>query len=499
MAPNGLPFKPLLALDSDFNLGLLTNKELYLFSESRLWVQRSGSAGRSGLGVRELDADLGIAWGYLDGLEFRAAAYAFSNLDRGLNQDKPFGFKDGFQVENRYYFGSADIYDLGRLSFVGLGYMPTKALVGGNGRSFRPGLFAHAYLTQDLPIPWFPSYAYADLRLNAEGPATPRLLESDLGVAVRPFSELPNLELRVGYDRTDDVRAHAARDLVYGSVRWAFGVTGPAAPRTVSPLSDGLTEASDRTLHDVSSPTVWGVFGMPFYVAGDRMAPNGGAFEPLFAVTSDLNLGLLENKELYLFWNSSFWMQRAAKGITNSNQGMWDFSKREFDNDLGLVWGYAPRLELRASAYALDNLNRGTSLGKASGAAYGVKLENRYYFDSADIYDLGRLSFVSIGAIPTNNLVGSNGRSFHPGLFAHAYLTQDLPLPWLGSSYAYAGLKLTDERVATPRLLEGEVGFAIRPFPRQQNIEFRIGYDRTYDIRARTGVDLLYGAIRVKY
>jgi hypothetical protein len=493
MAPNGMLFKPLLALDSDFNLGLLINKELYLFSESRLWVQRptSGPSGRSGLGVRDLDADLGIAWGYLDGLEFRAAAYAFSNLDRGLNHDKPFGFKDGFQVENRYYFGSADIYDLGRLSFVGLGYMPTKDLVGGNGQGFSTGSFAHVYFTRDLRISWFPSYAYADLRLNVEGPAIPRLLESDFGVAIRPFSERPNLELRVGYDRTDDVRAHVTRDLVYGSVRLAFG--------RMSPLSDGLTQSSDQSSGSPTSPIVWGVFGMPFYVTGDRVAPNGVGFDPLFAVTSDLNLGLQENKELYLFWNSSFWMQRAAKGITNSNQGALDFSKRELDNDLGLAWGYAPALELRASAYTLDNLNRGTSLGKASGAAHGVKLENRYYFDNADIYDLGRLSFLSIGAIPTNNLVGSNGQSFHPGLFAHAYVTQDLPLSWLPSSYAYAGLKMTDERVATPRLLEGEAGLAIRPFPGQQNIEFRIGYDRTYDIRAGAGADLLYGAIRIKY
>ena len=497
MAPNGVPYKPLLALDSDFNLGLLSNKELYLFSESRLWTQRP--AGRSGFGLRDLDAHLGVAWGYLDGLEFRASAYAFSNLDRGLDPNKPFGFKDGFEVENRYYFGSADIYDVGRLSFIGLGYRPTKDLVGGNGQGFSAGAFAHAYLTQDLPVPWFPTYAYGDLRLDAERPATPRLLETDLGVAVRPFSGMPNLELRVGYDRTDDVRVNVARNLVYGAVRLAFGGAGSGAPPATSPSSGDLTGTSDRSPGLTASPAVWGVFGLPFYVTGDRVAPNGAGFDPLFTVTSDLNLGLLENKELYLFWKSSFWTQRATQGITNSNQGMWDFSKRELDNDLGLAWGYAPALELRASAYALDNLNRGTSLDKSSGAAYGVKLENRYYFDSPDAYDVGRLSFVSIGEIPTHNLIGSTGQSFHPGLFARAYVTRDLPLSWLPPSYAYAGLKLTDQNLVTPRLLEGEAGLAIRPFPRKQDIEFRVGYDRSYDIRAGAGVDLLYGAIRINY
>ena len=39
VAPNGLSGDPLLSLDASFNYALLRNKELYLFAESRIWVQ----------------------------------------------------------------------------------------------------------------------------------------------------------------------------------------------------------------------------------------------------------------------------------------------------------------------------------------------------------------------------------------------------------------------------------------------------------------------------
>jgi hypothetical protein len=69
--PNGLAFDPLLALTSDFNLGLLPNKKLYLYLQSVFWVQH-GAAGAPVTSQREFDADLGVAWKYLDSLEFRA-------------------------------------------------------------------------------------------------------------------------------------------------------------------------------------------------------------------------------------------------------------------------------------------------------------------------------------------------------------------------------------------------------------------------------------------
>ena len=68
-------------------------------------------------------------------------------------------------------------------------------------------------------------------------------------------------------------------------------------------------------------------------------------------------------------------MQEPGLGITNSSQGNFDFSKREFDFNAGLAWNYFDRLELRASAYSAGNLNRGLSLTSPSGFKDGVLLE----------------------------------------------------------------------------------------------------------------------------
>src|ERR1700731_1073778 len=76
--------------------------------------------------------------------------------------------KEGIKLENRYHFTAADPYDVGRLSFVSLGYIPTENLVGGNGAGFRPGLSARTYLADDLPISWFWSYLYAGQQITGQ-------------------------------------------------------------------------------------------------------------------------------------------------------------------------------------------------------------------------------------------------------------------------------------------------------------------------------------------
>jgi hypothetical protein len=120
----------------------------------------------------------------------------------------------------------ADPYDVGRLSFVSLGYIPTENLVGGNGASFRPGLFARTYLAGDLPISWLWSYLYAGQQITGQNGASPRLIDTDVGWAIRPLAGFRNLELRIGYDLTADVQKHTARNVVYGAVRLAFDPAG---------------------------------------------------------------------------------------------------------------------------------------------------------------------------------------------------------------------------------------------------------------------------------
>jgi len=224
-----------------------------------------------------------------------------------------------------------------------------------------------------------------------------------------------------------------------------------------------------------SSPPVWGVVGLMGYPTGEHEAPNGLAFDPLVGLTSDFNIGLLPRKQLYLFWQANFWVQSGAAGAPVASQ-------REFDAGLGLAWNYFNSLELRASAYALNNLNRGFSLARPDGYKEGWKIENRYYFGSGDIYDVGTLPFVGIGYYPSGSLVGNNGQVFQPGLFAGGYLTQDLATPF--RSYFYGGLRLTAESVANPRLLDTDIGFAMRPFSDHQGLELQLGYNRTDDVQA---------------
>jgi hypothetical protein len=74
------------------------------------------------------------------------------------------------------------------------------------------------------------------------------------------------------------------------------------------------------------------------YPSGEHEAPNGLAFDPLVGLTSDLNVGLLPRKQLYLFWQSDFWVQSGAVGAPVTSQ-------REFDADLGVAWNYFDALE----------------------------------------------------------------------------------------------------------------------------------------------------------
>lgn len=241
---------------------------------------------------------------------------------------------------------------------------------------------------------------------------------------------------------------------------------------------------------------IWGFLDMPVYATGSREAPNGVYFDPLFALNSNINIGLLPEKKLYLFADTSVWMQRPGLGVTNPSQGNLDFSKREFDFVGGIAWNYFDAFELRVSAYGLNNLNRGLSLASPAGFKDGVLIENRYYFGSADKYDVGRLSFLSIGYYPTKSLVGGNGEDFRPSLFARAYVTYDLPFL---TSYLYGDLRFTAERVLAPRLLDVDIGWAVRPFDQFRNVEFRIGNSVTTDLQDNVTRDLVYGAIRLGY
>ena len=179
-----------------------------------------------------------------------------------------------------------------------------------------------------------------------------------------------------------------------------------------TPDETGQSEADplDSTRGHAGRPEVWGLIGLRGFYAGSRMAPNGVPFDPLFDFDGELNIGLLPHKKLYLFGDTDFWGQKAGTNITNSHQGGFDFSKREWDFTVGIAYNVYGPIEFRALGYAYNNLNRGTSTAYPSGYNDGVGLEARWYLPTkADPYDIGKVSFLSIGYLPSNRLTGATG------------------------------------------------------------------------------------------
>lgn len=75
-------------------------------------------------------------------------------------------------------------------------------------------------------------------------------------------------------------------------------------------------------------------------------------------------------------------------------------------------------------------------------------------------------------------------------------MTYDLPFL---NSYLYGDFKFTAQRTITPRLLEADAGWAIRPFEQMRNVEFRAGSSLTVDLQDHVTRDLLYGSVRLGY
>ena len=287
---------------------------------------------------------------------------------------------------------------------------------------------------------------------------------------------------------------------------------GPiAAP---SPAEDAAqtaaaAQAPDVTITDGPFPLepphvvpVWGVAGFRGYGLGDHIAPNGLEFKALFSLELDFNFWIWRSQGVYAFAETQFWAQRAAPGVTNSSQGAFDFSKREFDLTGGAAWNYYGRFEARVFAYSYNNLNRGDSSSHPTGYNDGVGLENRYYLNGVydalgtEAYDVDRATFVSLGYYPTKDMVDSRGDVFQPGPFAQAHLTRDL----LGQRcYLYGNFEFIADQSCTPELFKVDAGVASRPFDAFPRLEFRIGSDDDIDLHNKDAEYGVYGGVRFTY
>ena len=291
-----------------------------------------------------------------------------------------------------------------------------------------------------------------------------------------------------------------------------FGVLAPAgraeepfpAPAADGAATPAVTDAAIAPEPSSAPPLtpVWGAAGMRGYGLGDHIAPNGLEFKALFSLDFDFNFWVWRSQRVYAFADSQFWAQRATPGVTNSTQGVFDFSKREFDLSGGFAWNYYGALEARAFAYSYNNLNRGDSTWQPSGYNDGVGLENRYYLNSvyADLgttaYDVDRATFISLGFYPSKDMVDSRGDTFKPGLFARAYLTWELLGP---RCYLYGDGQFIATQSFTPKVLKLDVGAAARPFDAFPRLEFRIGTDAMFDLQNNDTEPGVYGAVRFTF
>jgi hypothetical protein len=242
-----------------------------------------------------------------------------------------------------------------------------------------------------------------------------------------------------------------------------------ALPLTRLPFDDPPAERAFRM--------IWGIAEIDGYL-GQRMAPNGVIFHPDYGVNLDFNIWLCPTLGVYIFDESLFWM-----GTTHA----LNFTKREYDMNVGLAWNYYGRLEARIYGYSDNNLNRGSSLESPGGYNDGFGMENRFYLNpiydvlGTSDFDQAKATFVSIGYLPTKTLTGADGQQFHPALFARAYLTWELAKE---CSYLYADVTfMTEEKPFNGKLLDSDVGAALRPFQRVPRLEFRLGCQDVYDMQ----------------
>jgi hypothetical protein len=232
VAPNGEIYHPNFSMDLDFNFWLWRSHGLYGFAEASLWGEKgeygttNARDGFVGTSKREFDLMGGAAWNYAGPWEVRAFGYTYNNLNRGTNLVAPFGFTDGFGLENRYYLSPEYAklgqkgFDVARATFLSVGYFPSKDLVGNDGVPFEPGLLLRAYLTYDL---WdWPCYVFGDATFISERSFEPKLLHLNVGVAARPLSWFQQFECRLGVDNSADFQTHNVLNLWYASFRYIF-------------------------------------------------------------------------------------------------------------------------------------------------------------------------------------------------------------------------------------------------------------------------------------
>lgn len=163
----------------------------------------------------------------------------------------------------------------------------------------------------------------------------------------------------------------------------------------------------------VGDDGLWGNVGFGFYPTdSEKVAPNGTVYDPMFRIVFDLNFG---DDESYIFANSAYYAEKPNPGVTtNKTQGEFDFTKRQYDFNVGYAFEVARSTEARFWLYSMSNINRGKDLVDPTGFKDGFIGAVRYYLDEFSPAQ----GYGSVGYYFTKDLADTDGNPYSPGLYA---------------------------------------------------------------------------------
>lgn len=220
----------------------------------------------------------------------------------------------------------------------------------------------------------------------------------------------------------------------------------------------------------------WGKFVLDLYPlsSSKTVAPNGLAYTPVFAIGTRANIG--NPNGLYFFVDARFWAEHSNPGVTtNSRQGDFDFTKREFDLSGGLAYRVPKyRSELRLMPYSFNNLNRGVSANRPFGYKDGFRFEGLYFFpNKGRAFDMP--IYVGVGYYLTRELADTSGAGYTPAFFFEGHVEKGLG----HSLYAEGDAVFLTERPADAKELKTRVGLN---YLTSETVTVGIAYERDFGL-----------------
>jgi hypothetical protein len=160
----------------------------------------------------------GVAYRYKS-IEGRLAAFSMNNLNRGLDNNIPVGFKDGSSAEVRWHYKEGDYFTVSQ-QYISVGYLFSNTLVDTAANPYKPGFFIKANGLYAIPQ-LDKLFLFGSVTLITTKGADFRELDAAVGAGYKIWKKT---EIRAFYERDfglgDDL---PARDRVVIGLRQIFG------------------------------------------------------------------------------------------------------------------------------------------------------------------------------------------------------------------------------------------------------------------------------------